>query len=608
MERKTFYEFRQQDATDFARHIGARTFVKGEELFFESCPYCHGKGQGNRRSFSINLRTGQFKCFRSSCGMTGNMLILARDFDFSLGNEFDEYYEPRKKYRTLPKPKESITPKPQAIQYLEERGITEETATKYQVTVQSEHPNVLVMPFFDDKGNMISVKYRKTDFDRNTDNCKEWFEKNTKPILFGMLQCNTEHRKLVITEGQMDTLALATAGIDYAVSVPTGARGFTWVPYCWDWIITNFDEIIVFGDYERGIITLLDDIKVRFGALTVKHVEKEAYKDCKDANDILRTYGAEYLRSCVENAVPVPVRDVVSLSDVQDVDIYKLEKVRTGFRDLDRLLYGGLPFGGVTLIAGKPGDGKSTLASQIIVNAIEQDYKCFCYSGELPNYLFKAWMDFQVAGIHAYEYANQWGDKNYAVSDANKGLIRAWYKDHIWLYDATLLDDDEHAGLIRTTERMILQNGCRVILLDNLMTAIDLETIFEQNKYEAQSKFMKKLAALARKYNVLVILVAHKRKNNFSTNANDEISGSGDIANLGMITISYDRDEDIPDGNRLLKVAKNRLFGKIKPSGWEVMYDEKSKRIYGSNDDVTKDFSCFAGKFAEINETPPWEV
>lgn len=578
------YEFNAEDAFSFARHIGIQTFKHGNELFFKKCPYCSGIGKGNEKSFSVNLETGQFKCFRASCGVTGNMIALSKDFDFSLGNIADEYYRPKKKYRKLKTPKEPIISKPSAITYLESRGITEDIAKKYEITTQTDKSNILVFPFYDENGILQFIKYRKTDFDKEKDNNKEWCEKNCKPVLFGMKQCK-DFSRLIITEGQLDSLSVATAGIDNATSVPTGAKGFTWLPYCWNWI-NKFEEIIVFGDYEKGMITLLDELSRRLKT-TVKHVKEEDYRGCKDANEILRKYGAEQIRKCVNDAVIVPLKQVIELSDVQDVDIFKIPKLKTGIDQIDRLLYGGLPFGGVVLISGKPGEGKSTLASQILANAIEQDYKCFAYSGELPNYLFKAWIDFQIAGPrHIIEYQNQWGDKNYNVSKINKQLISEWYRGKCFLYDNSLVDGDEKESLVITAENAIMQYGVQVILLDNLMTAIDLEVIAGSDKYERQSIFVKKLARMALRHNVLIMLVVHKRKNNFSTNENDEVSGSGDISGLASITIAYEKNSEIGKTQRLCKVSKNRLFGKVETKGYTLDYDEKSKRIYGQGDDL----------------------
>lgn len=584
------YEFKEQDAYDFARHVGAEVREHNKELFFKICPYCKPRAtRDNVKSFSINLETGQFKCLRASCGVHGNMITLSRDFDFSLGNEIDEYYRPKRQFRKMKTPEKPIDPKPEAVTYLTGRGISEEVIKKYQITVQTNNPNILVFPFFDEKGKMQFVKYRKTDYDKDKDNNKEWCEANTKPILFGMYQCNNKFDRLIITEGQIDSLSVATAGIENAVSVPTGAKGFTWVPYCWDWI-NRFDEIIVFGDYEKGHISLLDELKSRL-KITVKHVKEEDYLDCKDANDILQKHGAEQIKKCIENAVVVPIKRVIELADVEDVDIFKLEKLKTGIHQLDKLLYGGLPFGGVVLISGKRGEGKSTLASQIMNNAVEQEYKCFTYSGELPNYLFKAWMDFQIAGPqHVFEYNNAFGDKNFNVSKANKELISNWYRGRYFLYDNRAIDGDEKESLVETIESVIMRYGVRVILLDNLMTGIDLEEIHGDDKYDRQSQFMKRLSRVALRHNVLIFLVAHKRKNSFSKDENDEVSGSGDISNLATVTISYEKDKNLDNSQRLLKVSKNRLFGKVNTTGWILDFDEKSKRIYGYGDDLNHDY------------------
>lgn len=612
------YEFREQDAYDFARHVNIPAKPHGEELIFKNCPYCKGRGNGNEKSFSINLKTGAFSCFRASCKAKGNMITLSKDFDFSLGNEVDEYYRPRKKYRELPK-MEKITPKIPAVEYMLSRGISEEVTTKYQITTQNGRDNVLVFPFFDAEGNLTFVKYRNTEYQKENGGNKEWCEAKCKPILFGMDQCDKSSRVLIITEGQMDSLSLVEAGYNNAVSVPTGAKGFTWIPYCWDWIKTNFDTIIVFGDHEKGKITLLEELQRRFGDM-VKNVRPQDYKDCKDANEILRKYGKEQIAECINNATFPKTTQIIDLADVEDVDVFDIQKVATGIKQLDRLLYGGLPMGGVVLVYGKPGDGKSTFASQILVNAVRQNLHCFAYSGELPNYLFKAWIDFQIAGSqHIFEYSNRWGDRNFKISDANKQAISAWYRDKIFLYDNNSIAEEETKSLVTLIKQAIGRYGVKVVLLDNLMTAIDLEMDLSQDKYERQSLFIKKLSRIALMHNVLIVLVAHKRKNNFSTNENDEIAGSSDIVNLATLSIAYDRDDELGDGKRLIKVTKNRLFGKTEKKGFEMDFDEKSKRIYGQGDDKNvsygwcdDDMQEDNGGFCEIPTSElqalPWEV
>ena len=592
------YQFDKQDAYDFARFIGIQVHENNGQLHFRKCPYCQ-QLTNDKNTFAISLTTGQFKCLRDSCGASGNMIILSRDFGFRLGNE--EYYVPKQKYRTLPTPAKPIEPKDKAIEYLKSRGISEKIARQYEITVQKDRDNVLVFPFYDEAGNLTFVKYRKTDFDKEKDQNKEWCEAQTKPILFGMKQCNMNHKTLIITEGQLDSLSVAEAGFQNAVSVPTGSKGMTWIPHCWDFV-NQFEVIIVFGDYEKGHISLLDEISKRFKK-HIKHVREEDYKDCKDANEILQKYTKAQIKVCITNAVDVPVQHTISLADVEEVNPFDIEKLPTGFKELDQILYGGLPFGGITLMTGKAGSGKSTVASQIVINAMENGHRCFCYSGELPNHLFKSWMNFQVAGAsHIFEYQNRWGDKGYNITDANKKLISQWYKDKIDIYDNASLDDSEDTSIIRIIEDMINRYLVDVILLDNLMTALDLDTIRESDKYEKQSQFLKKLTRITLKYKVLIILVAHKRKNNFSKNANDEISGSSDISNLASVVLGYDKDDDLQEEQRMLTLSKNRLFGKT--GSWIMEYDERSKRVYGERDDVNKEYSWNKSGWEDSTDYP----
>ena len=584
------YEFKRDDAYDFARHIGVQTKNKGNELMFNTCPYCNGgSNRKDKGTFSINLNTGQFKCLRASCGVSGNLVTLSKDFDFSLGSMADEYYRSKKEYKKLKTPSKPIEPKPQAISYLENRKISKEIAEQYEITVQTDKQNILVFPFYDEKGILQFVKYRKTDFDKEKDKNKEWCEANCKPILFGMKQCK-DFTRLVITEGQLDSLSVATAGIDNAVSVPTGAKGFTWLPYCWNWI-NQFEEIVVFGDYEKGNISLLDELSKRL-KVPIKHVKEEDYKDCKDANEILIKYGVKQIKVCIENAVRKSIRQIIDLADVEDENPYLIEKLGTGIRQIDTILNGGLPFGGVTIVAGKRGEGKSTLASQIMINAVEKGYTCFAYSGELTNKSFKSTVDFQIAGPnHIIEATNIDGDKYNTISKTNRSLISNWYRGKYIMYDNGCIDDDETVGLIELIETAILQYSSRVILLDNLMTAIDLVDVGNGDKNEKQSLFVKKLARIALRHNVLIILVAHKRKNHFSTDENDEISGSGDISNLATVILSYEKDNELQEGQRLVKITKNRLFGRLETKGIVLDFDGKSRRIYGALDDVNREYS-----------------
>ena len=576
----TIYKFDTDDARRFASDQGIHTKTSGDELQFKMCPYC--RSTKDQYTFSISLKTGQFKCLRASCAVHGNMITLHKDFGFSLGQEADRYYDGEKRFRDIHRVR-NIEVKPAAIRYMMGRGISEAVTRRYGITTQKEHDNILVFPFEDADGILRFVKYRKTDFQKGRDNNKEWCERDCMPILFGMAQCNPQNKTLIMTEGQIDSLSVTEAGFENAVSVPTGKNGFTWVPHCWDFL-QSFETLIVFGDYERGEISLLSDMEQRFAG-TVKHVRPEDYKDCKDANELLQKYGPDAVKAAVNNAEPTPVKEVVSLDSVKREDLADMEHIWSNVDDLDNML-GGFFFGQLILLTGERGDGKSTFASQLATVALAQDYSVFFYSGELMDWYFKAWFDFQCAGPkHINATRNPFGGENYRVDGNSLDKIERWYKDRLYLYRNETVMEEDHRTLLETMETAIKQYGCRVLFLDNLMTA--MTDNITQDQYRQQTIFVKKLAHMAKRMNVLIFLVAHPRKANGYQFSNDDVAGSSNITNLVDVTLRYARpfDPDDPDKPaRVLQILKNRLNGKIHRNhdGIKLWYNESSKRISDS--------------------------
>lgn len=56
-------------------------------MILTACPYCGGGKRHDRDTFSLNLRSGAFQCFRASCGKRGHFTELCRDFGFTLDKE-----------------------------------------------------------------------------------------------------------------------------------------------------------------------------------------------------------------------------------------------------------------------------------------------------------------------------------------------------------------------------------------------------------------------------------------------------------------------------------------------------------------------------------------
>lgn len=571
---RELYRYNPDDARRFARLSGIEHWEKNGEITFKYCPYCKGGNRPDPRSFSINLESGLFNCQRGKCGVKGNMITLARDFDFfSLGAGIDDYYQNRERFAKFVRHK--IEPKDRAIEYMQSRGIPAEITERYEITIHKEHPNVLVFPFVDDKEDLWFIKYRNLEYKKDGSGSKEWCEKNRKPILFGMNHCNFENHTLVMTEGQIDSLSCTAAGIENAVSVPLGKNGFTWIPYCFNFL-GRFDELIIFGDYENGEISLLDGMKNHFHGV-IKHVREEDYKDCKDANEILLKYGPEQVRECINNAIRLPVQGLKKMSEIQKIRLADLDQMQTGIKELD--VQCPFYFGELIVLTGAAGDGKSTMASQWATKALDQGYPTMIYSGEMPAWLVKNWMDLQIVGKRNLNAYNDIEEATY------KRMLEWPMYQQLYIYD---VEDEINSQetLFDVLIKGIQQYGIRFIVLDNLMTAMDLNGELELN--EAQTIFTKQLANIAQNYNVLIILIVHPRKSKAGSFSNDDIAGSSNITNRAHKTIRYSRPEvkngELPKWDRELTVLKDRLTGHIITKGIPLYFQERTKRISDRQD------------------------
>ena len=569
----SIYTFDPEDARRFAREQGlGKVRERNNEMQFTICPYCHStKDKG---TFSINLQTGQFQCLRATCNAHGNMITLAKDFGFSLGNDVDEYYQRKRKFRSLRKYSKPVT-RPAAVTYLESRGISPGTTEKFNITTQKDDDTVLVFPFHDENDVLQFVKYRNTDQKRIEKYGKEFSERDCKPILFGMNLCKDTEKPLILTEGQIDSLSITEAGIENAVSVPNGAKGFTWVPYCWDFL-SKFNELIVFGDHEKGHITLLEEMTGRFHGI-IKHIRPEDYLDCKDANELLVKHGKQAIRDAIQNAVIVDNPKIIRLVDVQRKGTSEMVSISTGFKQVDDKLGGGFFLGQLIIITGKRGLGKSTLGSQFGIRAISEGHAVMFYSGELNDWMFKDWFERQAAGKNNINVLQGRRSKEYSVEANAVSKIEHWYEDKAYFYDNSVFRNDtesttEEESLLKTLETAITQYGCKVLLIDNLMTAIvdDLGN----DLYRLQTLFVKELAIMAKRYEVLIILIVHPRKSNESSADCDAVMGSSNITNLADGEPKKDQK-----GDRVLHIWKNRLNGNTDREGLPLWYESTSKRI-----------------------------
>lgn len=585
------FDFSEDDVKRFAQSVGAVAKHKGNELVFLHCPYCKGgtSAKRDKNTFSINTKTGQFECKRSSCMAKGNLISLAHDFAdvFQLNDDFSRYYNINNfngKFRTF-KEAHKKDSDDVAIEYMKSRGISEEVTRRYGICVsEGEYKGRLVFPFYNEKGELKFIKYRKLD--EKDQGAKEYPMRDCMPILFGMDHCDVNRSKtLILTEGQIDSLSIIEAGLPNAVSVPLGKKGFTWVAHCWDFL-GQFEELVIFGDNENGKITLVEEMKTRFPRV-IKVIRPEDYKGCKDANEILLHYGKQTIVDAVMNAQIIPSAELVDISEVEIIDKSKMGCIKTGFPSIDVSLEGGLYVGQLVIMSGKCGDGKSTFVSQLVANALEQEVKTLIYSGELTTSNVKQWLYQQIANTKS-------------LNNPTINKINAWLKGKLYLYDSNAMLD-ELQDIPKTLETALKQYGIKLIVVDNLMSAMECRA--SEDLYQAQSNFVGKLAKLAKTYDAVIILVAHPRKGGGGDN--EYIAGSADITNKADLIMRYDRirnqDEEPTENGavRVLKITKNRLSGNlVEDNSLGLFFNPESKRITDRHD---KEFKFLYKPFSTNN-------
>lgn len=570
------YEFKAEDAKRFADHVGIRVKTKGDELLFSECPYC--RVAKSKEKFAINLQTGRFQCFRASCGAHGNMITLSKDFDFQLSEEVDRYFNRNNWNGRFRKFKESHKESSdKAIAYMQKRGISEAVCREYEITSKDKQPEIIVFPFRNEVGELKFIKYRNTEFQKGiTKGSKEWCESDCMPILFGMNKCQ-DFGQLIITEGQIDSLSVIQAGFKNAVSVPTGAQGSTWVPHCYDWV-QKFDEIVIFGDCEKGKITLVEMIQSRFSNKKIRVVRIEDYQGYKDANEILQNIGASGIATAINNAEAILSELVIDMASVEYKNFDDIPRIPTGFTKLDKLLKGGFMFGTVVLLTGKRGNGKSTVGSQFVCEALKAGYNSYMYSGELPNFWVKDWIDVQLFGKQR-------------LTKSEIESCEHFYRGRLYLYNNDIIETEEMQDLLKVTTDTIIKRDIKFVVLDNLMTA--LESDYNETLYRKQSNFVGQLAKIAKALQVVIVLIAHPRKTSNTSKYefdNDDVSGSADITNRVDTVINYEKPKDstVPDNQRTLNVTKNRLWGYV--GQFDVWYSDESRRTSENQNDFRKDY------------------
>lgn len=307
--------------------------------------------------------------------------------------------------------------------------------------------------------------------------------------------------------------------------------------------------------------------------------------------------GADTYQAINMADVPLPER-MRGFSGVRRVDRQDVEKIETPWGCLNAPLQGGIPRGQVTLISSKSGSGKSTITAQIIGAAAEQGHKILVYSGEMTPEDLAGILTKQIAGRDYMETMhNAYGMPYRRVTDAAYDDIM----DRVIVPHIRMLDDalDHPWTSFLSDVQAAAVAGYDVLVVDNIMTLAQL-VMAERHctEMEAQGLAANALEKLAISNNIYIISIAHMRKSAAGYNGgdkNDEIMGASALANAAGTIIFFERyvppkksdeeaDEAESETKRVMRLTKNRLFGRTEQRGWLMDYDYDTQRTYDVRD------------------------
>ena len=481
-------------------------------------------------------------------------------------------------------------PATKVIGWFETRGISQKTLTDLNVGEGSEFmpqtgktENTIKFNYF--MGDqLINVKYR--------DGRKNFKLYKGAEKVFYNINSIVGYDTCVITEGEMDVLALHEAGIKNAISVPNGAtlnsNNLDYLDNCIDYF-EDKEKVILAVDSDDAGQALQAELVRRLGAEVCFLV---SFDDCKDANEYLQKYGKEKLQERISTARPVPLENVTTFKDIEDEIT---DFVRNGFKkgfqiglqNFDDIF--STYTGQFITVTGIPSSGKSDFVDQMVVG-YNNNYgwkTAFASPENAPTYLHahklmrKTWQGMPSSkDIHGEKW-NQVADHindNYFFIDMERYTLES---------------------VLRKGAELVKRKGIKCLVIDPFNKVRDVDCKTEDvNRYTME--YLTKIETFAKKYDVLVFVVAHPTKMYKDKDGKMEeptmynIKGGGEWYDASYHGILVHRDyENKTVKAKILKVK----FQNLGENGAEAYFKWEPRS------------GCFIPNEPAVNETEamPWE-
>lgn len=457
------------------------------------------------------------------------------------------------------------------------RMLTKETVDHYNVKMSVDidgMPEAHYYPYTR-KGKLVAYKKRTLPKDFSVVGNFAGVE------LFGQQQA-VGGRKLIITEGELDCMAVAQAVKDHykkyysVVSIPSASQTKCLLDQR-DFILQYPEVVLLFDQDEAGEKAVEAAAKI----IGVGRTFVAKY-NAKDPCDLYKSAGKEGIMNAIFNAAPYNPAGILTgeaiwekYQERKNTESVPYPGCLQGLNDK----LGGMRHGEITLFTSGTGSGKSTVIKEIILDLLEKtDDKIGLVSleesiGDTAEKFIAMQIRRPLVGDHEVsEHELRSG------FDAIFGDNRLVLLDHQGAAsDAALLDKIEYMALM----------GCKYIVLDHITIAVS-EGSDGLSGNEAVDKTMSDLLKIVKKHNVWLGLISHLRKSQNKAFEEgqlasiDDIKGSGSIKQISFDIVAFARnlvaESDIERNTIRLRVLKARFTGNTGDCG-SAVYDPKTTRL-----------------------------
>ena len=455
------------------------------------CPLCSSSRQPKNQKLkcaSYDWERGLGTCH--NCNTTFQLHTYQRK-----GNSTKEYIRPDYSPQT-----KNVGSK--VIKWFDTRGISKKTLQDLNV---SEGPEFMpqtgktenTIKFNYMMGdNLINIKYRdgKKNFKLYKGAEKVFYNINS---IIGYDYC-------IIVEGEMDALSFHEAGLPNVISVPNGAtlnsNNLDYLDNCIDYF-EDKEKIILAVDSDEAGQALQQELIRRLGAEVCFTVD---FEDCKDANEYLLKHGKENLFNKISTAKPVPLENVTTFKDIEgEIKDFVQHGFKPGYQigldNFDRI------FSTYTsqfiTVTGIPSSGKSDFVDQMVIG-YNLNYKwktAFASPENAPTYLHahklmrKVWQGMPTPGDINNNKWNQVADH---------------VNDNFFFID---MERYTLESVLRKGAELVKRKGIKCLVIDPFNKIRDVDSHTDDvNRYTME--YLTKIETFAKKFDVLVFIVAHPTK------------------------------------------------------------------------------------------------